>query len=96
MATFYDFEAAELFAAMMNKPEPETDEDTEALQQQCIDQFGVDFYGLAEIVERLLPLCEHARTAFSGASARGFARNGAFICKVYDDDINPSEENLDG
>jgi hypothetical protein len=35
MATVYDFEAAELFAAMMNKPEPETDlspEDTEALQ----------------------------------------------------------------
>jgi hypothetical protein len=91
MATVYDFEAAELFAAMINKPEPETDEDTEALQQQCIDQFGVDFYGLAEIVERLLPLCEHANAALSGASARGFARNGAFICKVYDDDINPSE-----
>jgi hypothetical protein len=92
MATVYDFEAANLFAAMMNKPEPETDEDTETLQQQCIDQFGVDFYGLAEIAERLLPLYEHQVLALSGETARGFARNGAFICKVYDDDIDTTTE----
>jgi hypothetical protein len=92
MTAIYDFEAAELFAAMMNKPEPETDEDIETLQQQCIDQFGVDFYGLAEIAERLLPLCEHRVLALSGDTARGFARNGAFICKVYDDDIDTTTE----
>lgn len=83
----HDFEVVELFAAMMNKPEPETDEEAETLQEQCIAQFGIDFYGLTEIVERLLPLCEHRELALSGKHARGFARDGAFICKVYDEDL---------
>lgn len=86
-AIVHDFEVPELFAAMIGKPEPETDEETEALEQQCIDDFGVDFCGLAEIAERLLPLCEHAHAALSGAPARGFARGGRFICKVYDETV---------
>ena len=86
--TVHDFEAIELFAAMIGKPEPETDEETDALERQCINDFGVDFYGLAEIAERLLPLCEHANAAISGAAARGFAKDGMFICKVYDEDLN--------
>lgn len=88
MPTVCDFEAIELFAAMIGKPEPESDEEISALEQQCIDDFGVDFCGLAEIAGRLLPLCEHANTAISGAPARGFATGGRFICKVYDDDIS--------
>ena len=87
-AFVHDFEAAELFAAMMGKPEPETDKEFEALERECIDNFGIDFFGLSEIAERLLPLCEHANTALSGASARGFAKNGVFICKIYDEDLN--------
>ncbi|NBP60449.1 MAG: hypothetical protein EBU53_05010 [Proteobacteria bacterium] len=72
---------------MMGKPEPETDEETDALEQECINEFGIDFCGLAEIAERLLPLCEHAHVALSGAPARGFASGNRFICKVYDEEV---------
>ena len=91
MPAVHDFEVPELFAAMVGKPAPETDEETDALEQECINEFGIDFYGLAEITERLLPLCEHANAAISGAPARGFAKGGCFICKVYDDDLSPIE-----
>jgi hypothetical protein len=82
--TVEDFEAIELAAAMLGKPEPETDDATRALEDECIDRFGVDPYQLAEIASHLLPLCEHGTAALSGASVRGFAKDGAFICKMYD------------
>jgi hypothetical protein len=86
-AIVHDFEVPGLFAAMIGKPEPETDEETDALEQDCINEFGIDFYGLAEIAGLLLPLCEHANAAISGAPARGFATGGLFICKVYDEEV---------
>ena len=85
--TIHDFEVAELFAAMIGKPEPDTDEETEALEQQCISDFGIDFCGLAEIAQLLLPLCEHAWPAISGTPARGFAKGNHFICKMYDEEV---------
>jgi hypothetical protein len=78
-------EAAELYAAMMGRPEPKDNAESDALESECIDRFGVDFLQLSKIAKRLLPLCEHRQLALSGRSARGFARNGAFICKTYDE-----------
>jgi hypothetical protein len=91
MAHVDTYEAAELYAAMMGRPEPEDDMENDALESECADRFGIDFLQLSDIAERLLPLCEHRELALSGRSARGFAKNGAFICKVYDDDIDTSE-----
>ena len=88
IAQVEDFEAAELFAAMIGKPEPESDAEIDALDDECIDRFGIDLMQFTEIVSHLLPFCEHQNLALSGASARGFAKNGAFICKVYDDELS--------
>jgi len=83
-----DFEATELFAAMIGKPEPETDEEIRAMDDECINHFGIDLMQFAEIVSHLMPFCEHRNLALSGAPARGFAKDGAFICKVYDDELS--------
>jgi hypothetical protein len=83
-----DFEAIELFAAMIGKSEPETDEEIRAMDDKCIDRFGIDLLQFTEIVSHLLPFCEHRNLALSGAPARGFAKDGAFICKVYDDELS--------
>jgi hypothetical protein len=88
IAQVEDVEATELFAAMIDKPEPETDEQITALDDECIERFGIDLMQFTEIVSRLLPLCEHRNLALSGAPARGFAKDGAFICKVYDDELS--------
>jgi hypothetical protein len=83
-----DFEATELFAAIIGKSEPETDEEIRAMDDECIDRFGIDLLQFTEIVSHLLPFCEHRNLALSGAPARGFAKDGAFICKVYDDELS--------
>jgi hypothetical protein len=83
-----DFEATELFAAMIGKPEPETDEEISAMDDECIDRFGIDLMQFTKIVSHLLPFCEHRNLALSGAPARGFAKDEAFICKVYDDELS--------
>ena len=83
MIDYYD--VPDLYAAMTGKPEAESDEDIDSLERECIDQFGVDFDGLAEIASKLMPLCTQAVLPLSGRTARGFAHDGAFICKVYDD-----------
>ncbi len=83
-----DFEATELFAAMIGKPDPETDAEISALDDECIERFGIDLMQFTEIVSHLLPFCEHRTLALSGASARGFAKDGAFICKIYGEDTN--------
>jgi hypothetical protein len=83
-----DFEATELFAAIIGKPEPETDEEIRAMDDECIDRFGIDLIQFTEIVSHLLPFCEHRNLALSGAPARGFAKDGAFICRVYDDELS--------
>jgi hypothetical protein len=82
------FEAIELFAAMIGKPEPEADEEIRAMDDECIDLFGIDLVQFTEIVSHLMPFCEHRNLALSGAPARGFAKDGAFICKVYDDELS--------
>ena len=83
----HDFEATELFAAMIGKPEPDTDAEISALDDECIDRFGIDLMQFTEIVSHLLPFCEHRTLCLSGLPARGFAKDGAFICKVYDEDL---------
>jgi hypothetical protein len=83
-----DFEATELFAAIIGKSEPETDEEIRAMDDECIDRFGIDLMQFTEIVSHLLPFCEHRNLALSGAPARGFAKDGAFICKVYDYELS--------
>jgi len=83
----HDFEATELFAAMIGKPEPETNAEISALDDECIDRFGIDLMQFTEIVSHLLPFCEHQELALSDEPARGFAKDGAFICKVYDVDL---------
>ena len=88
-----EFEAAELFAAMIGEPEPVTDAEISALDDKCTDRFGIDLLQFTEIVGYLLPFCEHRNLALSGAPARGFAKDGAFICKVYDDEPS-SRENI--
>ncbi len=91
MASVDTYEAAELYAAMVSKPEPESDTESDALESECVERFGVDFLQLSEIAELLLPLCEHCELPLSGKSARGFARDGAFICKTYDQPIHTRE-----
>jgi hypothetical protein len=88
IALIEDFEAAELFAAMIGRPEPKTDAQINALDDECIERFGIDLMQFNEIVSCLLPFCEHRHLAFSGATARGFAKDEAFICKVYDDQLS--------
>ena len=62
----HDFEATELFAAMIGKPEPETDAEISALDGECIDRFGIDLTQFTEIVSHLLPLCEHQILGLTG------------------------------
>lgn len=45
-----EFEATELFAAMTGKPEPETDEQISALDNECIDRFGIGLVQFTEII----------------------------------------------
>jgi len=45
-----EFEAAELFAAMIGEPEPVTDAEISAMDDKCIDRFGIDLLQFTEIV----------------------------------------------
>jgi hypothetical protein len=82
MIDYYD--VPDLYAAMTGRPEAESDEETDKLEEDCISKFGVDFEGLAAIASKLMPLCTQATLPLSGRSARGFAHGGAFICKMYE------------
>ncbi len=77
-----ELDAAELFAAMTDQDEPEDDAAVQRLDEACVERYGIELATLAAVATDLMKLCEHARLALSGQDARGFARDGAFICKV--------------
>lgn len=78
-----EFEAAELAAAMLGRPAPDDDADVYALCDALLEEFNLDWEQLATVAEKLMPLIA-VGTVLSGRTARGFARDGAFICKIYD------------
>lgn len=81
-------EVAELYAAMTGQPEPEDDEAFDALQEDCVERFHTDLEHFSEIVELLLPLCSQSIGPLTNQPMRGFAKDGFYIIKVYDEDLN--------
>lgn len=79
------YDAADLWAAMRDKPAPENDDAIQELEDDIINYFGIDLFALAEIAGMLLPFCTVAELAISGEKARGFAKDGAFIIKQIND-----------
>jgi hypothetical protein len=78
------YDACDLYAAMANTEDAEDDDAMVRMETKCMAHIGIDFEQLAAIAELLLPLCTQAQLAISGDTARGFAKNGAFICKMVD------------
>ena len=58
-------DAAELWAAMRGKPAPEGDAAVEAMEDDLINQLGIDLTQLAGIADMLLPFCAQAKLVIS-------------------------------
>ena len=71
---------AEELAALVLGLDPDSIDSSE-VEDKMADKFGVDMETFQKLAEALMPFTVAARTALSGTLCRGYAHDGAFICK---------------
>jgi hypothetical protein len=77
-----EFDAACVAALLFNQEEPDYDEDIDAMDDLMAEHFGIDLRIFAELIEKLLPFCASGTSPLTGASYRGFAKDGCFVVKT--------------
>ncbi len=77
------FDAACLAAAVLDVPEPEDDDNVDAIEEKLIDTYGIDMDQFSRLTGKLLPMCSSDVSPLTQQVRRGFAKDGAFIVKTY-------------
>ncbi len=72
-------EAEELAALVLGLDPDEAD--SSEVEDKMADKFGVDMETFQKVAEALMPFTVAARTALGNTLCRGYAHEGAFICR---------------
>lgn len=76
------FDAVCLAAAVLDMPEPEDDDNVDAVEEKLIDSYGIDLDQFSRLTGNLLPMCSSDVSPLTQQVRRGFAKDGAYIVKT--------------